>query len=261
MITIGIDAGTSIVKSVACSDDGTELAVAQRPTQLTPPHPGWAEQDMDEVFTAVAATVREAVEATGQDVRALALTAQGDGCWLVDPAGRPTGPALLWNDARAAPITTRWAEDGLLDELFGVHGSVGFAGLPPAQLAWLAEHEPERIAASNAVLSCGGWLYRCLTGRLAWDVSEASNPFLDARTGEYSRTVLDRLGLRWAERLLPEVLDGQERLAPLSENASEQRGLRPGTPRWCWPLTTSCPPRWVPERPRWVRLAPPCAPK
>lgn len=230
MITIGIDAGTSIVKSAACSDDGTELAVAQRPTQLTHPHPGWAEQDMDEVFTAVTATVREVVEATGQDVRALALTAQGDGCWLVDPAGRPTGPALLWNDARAAPIATRWAGDGLLDELFGVNGSVGFAGLPHAQLAWLAEHEPERIAASNAVLSCGGWLYRCLTGRLAWDVSEASNPFLDARTGEYSRTVLDRLGLRWAERLLPEVLDGQERLAPLSENASEQLGLRPGTP-------------------------------
>ena len=32
----------------------------------------------------------------------LALTAQGDGAWLVDADGAPTGPAPLWNDGRAA---------------------------------------------------------------------------------------------------------------------------------------------------------------
>ncbi|MDA3625775.1 FGGY-family carbohydrate kinase [Saccharopolyspora oryzae] len=230
MITIGIDAGTSVVKSVAYAADGTELAVARRPTRVEHPRPGWAEQDMLEVWGAVADTVAELIAATGSDVAALALTAQGDGCWLVDDAGRPTGPALLWNDARASEIAADWAGSGVLAELFKINGSVGFGGLPHAQLRWLAEHEPDRIERSAKVLTCGGWLFHCLTGRLAWDVSEASNPFLDARTGQYSPTVLTELGLNWAQPLLPDVVDGQERIAPLHDAAAERLGVPAGTP-------------------------------
>jgi erythritol kinase (D-erythritol 1-phosphate-forming) len=230
VITIGIDAGTSLVKSVAYSEDGTELTVVQRPTKVDHPRPGWAEQDMDEVWDAVAATVRELIATIRQDVFAVALTAQGDGCWLVDSAGLPTGPAVLWNDARATTITRRWTESGVLDELFAVNGSVGFAGLPHAQLAWLAEHDPHRVTAASKVLTCGGWLYRCLTDRVAWDVSDASNPFLDISSGEYSFDIPDKVGLGWAERLLPEIVDGTRRIAPLTGTASERLGVPAGTP-------------------------------
>ncbi|QUH04922.1 carbohydrate kinase [Saccharopolyspora erythraea] len=230
MITIGIDAGTSVVKAVAYADDGVELAVVRRPTRVVHPEPGWAEQDMDEVWEAVATTVAELVSAVGQDVRAVAVTAQGDGCWLVDADGRPVGPAMLWNDARAAGTAAGWARSGILDELFEINGSVGFAGLPHAQLTWLAEHAPGRLASASKVLTCGGWLYRCLTGRLAQDVSEASNPFLDARSGEYSDAVLTKLGLDWARKLLPEVVDGEQRVAPLTEAAGRRLGVPAGTP-------------------------------
>ncbi|GAA0526363.1 carbohydrate kinase [Saccharopolyspora subtropica] len=230
MITIGIDAGTSVVKSVAYAEDGTELAVARRPTKVEHPRPGWAEQDMDEVWAAVADTVGELVAALGSEVAALAITAQGDGCWLVDNTGRPTGPALLWNDARASDIARNWADSGLLGELFKINGSVGFAGLPHAQLTWLNAHDRDRVATAAKVLTCGGWLFHCLTGRLAWDVSEASNPFLDARTGDYSPAVLAELGLGWAERLLPDAVDGQQRIAPLRASAAERLGVAAGTP-------------------------------
>ncbi|MGP4015574.1 FGGY family carbohydrate kinase [Saccharopolyspora sp. 5N708] len=230
MITIGIDAGTSVVKSVGYAADGTELAVASRPTRVEHPRPGWAEQYMLDVWSAVADTVAELVSRLGAEVSALAITAQGDGCWLVDTAGRPTGPALLWNDARASSIAANWADSGLLADLFKINGSVGFAGLPHAQLSWLAEHEPARIDAAAKVLTCGGWLFHCLTGRLAWDVSEASNPFLDARTGQYSDTVLTELGLGWAGRLLPEAVDGEQRIAPLLAPAAERLGVPEGTP-------------------------------
>ncbi|WP_433870056.1 FGGY family carbohydrate kinase [Saccharopolyspora sp. CA-218241] len=230
MITIGIDAGTSVVKSVAYAEDGAELAATRRPTKVDHPLPGRAEQDMDEVWDAVATTVADLVTRLDDEVGAVAITAQGDGCWLVDGEGRPTGPAVLWNDARAADIAERWAADGVLDALFRINGSVGFAGLPHAQLRWLAAHNPDRIAASERLLSCGGWLFHQLTGRLAWDVSEASNPFLDARSGEYSDAVLAATGLEPARRLLPEVADGADRVAPLTRTAAERVGLRAGTP-------------------------------
>ncbi|KEI46121.1 FGGY-family carbohydrate kinase [Saccharopolyspora rectivirgula] len=230
MITIGIDAGTSVVKSVAYAATGTELAAAQRPTRVVRPHPGWSEQDMDEVLQAVLDTVTELTARLAEPVSALAITAQGDGCWLVDAAGRPTGPALLWNDARASAIIQRWETDGLLHELFASNGSAGFAGLPHAQLSWLAEHQPERISRSAAVLTCGSWLFSRLTGRICWDSSDASNPFLDIRTGQYSTDVLDKLDLGWAHRLLPDVVEGQQRVAPLQQAVAEQLRIPAGTP-------------------------------
>ncbi|TCP56196.1 xylulokinase/erythritol kinase [Tamaricihabitans halophyticus] len=230
MISIGIDAGTSMVKSVAYDEDGTELAVASRPTRVRHPEPGWAEQDMAEVWQAVTTTITELRERAPGPVRLIALTAQGDGCWLVDEQGQPTGPAALWNDARAVPIASRWADAGLLDQIFRITGSTGFAGLPHAQLAWFAAHQPQRVESASAVLTCGGWLFHQLTGRIAIDASEAANPFGDARAGGYAAEVLELLDLGWARRLLPEIVDGASRVAELDPAAAEQLGVATATP-------------------------------
>src|SRR5690242_17050310 len=98
MVAISIDAGTSLVKSVAFADDGTELFVARRAVPIARPQPGWSEQDMHAVWQAVEETLREVVEHVNHDVRFLSLTGQGDGCWLIDNDGEPVGPAILWND-------------------------------------------------------------------------------------------------------------------------------------------------------------------
>ena len=58
---IGIDAGTSMVKSVVFDDEGNELAVGRQKTTVLNPRPNWDEQDMLEVWEAVVITVNEAV--------------------------------------------------------------------------------------------------------------------------------------------------------------------------------------------------------
>jgi xylulokinase len=228
MTALCIDAGTSLVKCVAFDEDGVERRVASAQTAVMNPQPGWAEQDMLGVWRAVVDTVREA--AAGEPVELLAFTAQGDGCWLVDPDGEPTGPAILWNDARAADLVAAWERDGVLEAAFRICGSAGFAGLPHAILGWLSEHDPDRLDRSAAALSCDGWLFSRLTGELAIDGSDASNPFLDVVAGEYSPELLDLFDLRWAERLLPPVRDGSERVGALSARAAAELGLPEGLP-------------------------------
>jgi erythritol kinase (D-erythritol 1-phosphate-forming) len=225
MIALCIDAGTSLVKCVAFDEEGVERRVASAETVVANPHPGWAEQDMLGVWRAVADTVHEVVASVDEPVELLAFTAQGDGCWLVDADGEPTGPAILWNDARAADLVATWERDGVLEAAFRICGSVGFAGLAHAILAWLAEREPERVKRSAAALSCDGWLFSRLTGELAIDSSDASNPFLDVVAGEYSSELLDLFDLAWAERLLPPVRDGAGRVGALSAHAARTLGL------------------------------------
>lgn len=230
MPVVCVDAGTTLVKAVGFADDGRELAVERQSVTVDSPSPGWAEQDMAAVSEAVSRTVRAVVAQLSGTVSFLAITAQGDGCWLVDQDGAPTGPAVLWNDSRGSAHVRTWLRAGVLDEAFRLNGSLASAGLPNAILTWLQEQQPERLQRSAAALTCGGWLYSQLTGVLGADESDAAAPFLDINTREYSDRLLELYDMRWARRLLPRVLGDDERVAPLSARAAHRTGLPAGLP-------------------------------
>ena len=59
MSTICVDVGTSVIKTVAFDDRGTEIALARRETEVLRPSPGFSEQDMDSVWAAAVSTVSQ----------------------------------------------------------------------------------------------------------------------------------------------------------------------------------------------------------
>ena len=230
MATICVDVGTSVIKAVAFNDRGTEIALARQETEVLRPAPGFSEQDMYSVWDAAAFTIRTVIHQLTEPVRLISLTAQGDGCWLVDADGHPTGPAILWNDARAATIVDRWRESGILKEAFHRNGSQTFAGLPNGIFTWLRQHDPDRLERSHKSLCCNGWIFYNLTRRMAIDESDAAVPFFDIRERRYSPELLHLYGLEWAERLLPDVLAHDQRLDQLHSTAATELGLPAGLP-------------------------------
>jgi sugar (pentulose or hexulose) kinase len=228
--TLCLDAGTSLLKAVVFDDAGATLASAHRATTIDRPRPGFAEQDMDRIWADAASVLREAAAGAGVPIDAVALTAQGDGCWLVDADGAPVGPAILWNDARAAPAVVRWMGDGTVARAFARSGSTTFAGLPSAILPWLREHRPDAVARAAAALTCGSFLYLKLAGEVALDVSDASAPWLDARTRAYDPEVLDLFDLGWARALLPPLRAATDAPGRLTAAAAHALGLPAGTP-------------------------------
>lgn len=230
MAAICIDAGTTMIKAVGYDEKGVEVVVIREPAPVRRPRSGWVEQDMLQVRDAVFRAVRAVGTQLRGEIEFLAVTAQGDGCWLVDEAGAPTGPAVLWNDGRAASIVEGWSEAGVLAEAFRRNGSVTFPGLPNAILSWLRTHDPYRLERSAAVLTCGGWLFAQLTGTLVMEESDASAPFVELRTGRYDPRLLELFDLAWAERLLPPVAGGPQRVAPLRADAADELGVPAGTP-------------------------------
>jgi xylulokinase len=230
MTAICLDAGTTMIKAIGYADDGAELVTVREPTAVRSPAPGHSEQDMSEVWAAVVRGVRAVAERLGGDISYVALTAQGDGCWLVDERGEPTGPAILWNDGRAAPIVDGWTRAGAPERSFAVNGSLPFPGLPNAILTWLRAHDPARIERSHRALTCGGWVFSRLTGELTMDESDACVPFMDVRTRRYSDELFALYDMEWARRLLPEPRGDDRRAAPLGERAAAELGLPAGTP-------------------------------
>ena len=195
---------------------------------------------MEEVWSAGVSVALESAASRCLDIRGIVVTAQGDGCWLVDAHGRPTGNAILWNDARAAPLVEAWRKAGVIDAAFRLSGSVTYSGLSNAVLAWLARHAPERVERARWALSCNGWLFAQLTGKFAVDLSDASNPFSCVLAGTYSDQVLALFGAERHAPLLPPIAAGAGVIAALTEGAAAQLGLRPGIPVVMAPYDIAC---------------------
>ena len=106
-VIIGIDAGTSVIKAIAFSTDGTQLAAAAISNSYVTLPDGGVEQDMARTSDDAATTLRQLtgkIPNLASRLIAISVTGQGDGMWLIDKAGEPVAPAWLWLDARAADI-------------------------------------------------------------------------------------------------------------------------------------------------------------
>jgi erythritol kinase (D-erythritol 1-phosphate-forming) len=232
-IIIGIDAGTSVIKSVAFSAKGEQLAVTAIPNSYATLKNGGVEQDMARTWKDAAQTLRELadkIDNLNNRVIAIAVTGQGDGLWLIDKAGEPVAPAWLWLDSRAASI----AEEFTLSQAYPAHyertGTGVNACQQNVQLAWLKRHAPELLARAQSAHHCKDWLYFKLTGERVSDPSEANFTFGSYRTRSYAPDILDALGASEAERLLPPIVDGTEQSHGLSLAAAAATGLAAGTP-------------------------------
>jgi xylulokinase len=236
---IAVDVGTSGIKAVVLNDRGVEITVARRPIGISRPRDSWAEQDMDQCWSLVCEAITEAASSTSE-IAFVAVTAQGDGCWLVGARGEAVRPAILWNDGRASRYVETWLRDGTVARGFELNGSVSFPGLPNAVLRWLADNEPEVLDGTTKILSCGSWIFSKLTGETRIEVSDASAPFLDPVDATYSDALLDLYGLAWCKRMLPPVVSGEEAVAPLTSQAARAVNLPVGTPVVLAPYDVPC---------------------
>ncbi len=225
---VGVDAGTSVVKAVAFGEDGDVLRVAARPTRTLTPAPGHNEQDLEEIIAAVGAVIREV--SAGEPVEVLGITAQGDGLWLLDAEGRQVRPPILWSDARASGIVTRWMASGVAEEAFRRSGNMLFPGAAAPLLAFLQDEEPESLRAATTAGYCKDAIQQRLTGARVTDASDASLPFFDTAARRYDDELLDLYGVSAWRHLLAPVDPSPAPARGLSVTGAALTGLPEGTP-------------------------------
>ena len=227
-VFLGIDAGTTVIKSVLFDASGREVGVAQATVPLEAPQSGWQEEDMHSVWAAARETIGKVLHQTDISparIRAVAVTGQGGGCWLIDGNGNPVRNAITWLDGRAAGIVSEWEQSGQAEEMYKICGSIQYSGLQSAIIRWLALHEPETLKAARHTLWCKDWIKLKLTGKVATDPSEAGISFLDIRTLEYNSELLQLMGIEQYQDLLPPVQGCNEITGTLAPSVAEELGL------------------------------------
>ncbi|KRC59114.1 hypothetical protein ASE14_15135 [Agromyces sp. Root81] len=230
-LILGIDAGTTSVKTVAFTLDGQIVSVARSSLHTERRHDGAAEADMDRLWEATVSTIIDVVAAIGDaDVAAIGITGQGDGAWLVGENGLPLRPAALWLDGRAHERLERWQADGRAAAVHEATGSPLFAGALPVLVEELAAADPQLLVALGTQLNCKDWLRYQLTGVIATDPSEASRTYLDTGTGRYSEALFAALGHERMRDHLPEVRSPEAVGGVLDAQVAGALGLPAGIP-------------------------------
>ena len=191
-LVAGVDSSTQSCKVVIRDAASGELvrsgAAAHPPGTEVDPLAWWS-------------ALEQAAAAAGglDDVAAIGVAAQQHGCICLDERGDAVRPALLWNDTRSAAAAAE-----LVAELGGgrawaeATGSVPVASFTVTKLRWIAEHEPEHAARTQAVCLPHDWLSWKLAGganldELATDRGDASGTgYWSPATGEYHMDLLER---------------------------------------------------------------------
>ena len=230
---VGIDVGTSLIKTTLFDLDGSEAGSSSEVTKLTYPRPSWVECDMNEVFAAVVKSLRTVVgmsQAASREVLAIGITAQGDGTWLVDAADMPVRRAITWMDGRAAEYLRVFRESGVSAQIFRATGTALSTSNQAVQLRWLKDHEPESLARAKAAFCAKDWIFLKLTGRLSTDLTDASHTYFNGTSNAYDSAILEALGIGTCAKLLPPALPCQENKGALLPAAARLIGLPAGTP-------------------------------
>jgi gluconokinase len=101
-VYVGVDIGTTSTKTIAYGEDGRPLAEESAGYELRSPHPGWEEEDPEEIFEAVLGTLSGVVEAVRTDkhgeISGVSFSTAMHTLIGLDTDGRPLTASITYAD-------------------------------------------------------------------------------------------------------------------------------------------------------------------
>lgn len=234
--TIGIDFGTESCRVGIFDLQGKMIGVAAESYPTSYPHPGWAEQDPHDWWSALGRAARAVLAQTQvdpQDVLGVSADATTMTVVAADAHGNPLRPAIMWMDVRASTQAERALSTDSHARLYNA-GGTGPASAEwfPFKVAWLKEHEADIYAAAARIVDATDWVTHMLTGDWAVNTNSAAlRMYHNADRGGWPRDFYEHLGVGDVFAKIPErlVFPG-EPVGVLSGAAANHLGLISGIP-------------------------------
>ncbi len=150
---LGIDVGTTAVKSVLYDTTGRVIARASREYRTMHPKPGWAEHSPQLWWEQTKETIREILAKTESSAKnkiaGICVSSLFPVVLPVDESGEPLRSAIIWMDARGGKLHD-----------------------PLPKFKWMKENEPEILKKTYKFLSGSGFINHKLTGQFTLDITQ-----------------------------------------------------------------------------------------
>ena len=252
-VALGIDLGSTSVTVVAVRVDDRE---AEMVASLSTPNDtettsakdrviGRSEWDIEAMVVRVVKTINELCSGLNFDeVVAIGVTGQQQGCQLLDAEGSPIGPFISWQDQRCKDLVADTNSD-FLDEMASKGGAIRRGhGLPSFRdagcpivtgytaptLYWLDSMGMMPLEA-EAAITAPEFLTHKLAGsrRPVTDATDAAGwGVLHVPKRSWNDELIGVLGVN--RGLFPEIVDSCTVVGGLTDEMSRMSGIKPGIP-------------------------------
>ncbi|HSV55949.1 MAG TPA: FGGY family carbohydrate kinase, partial [Magnetospirillaceae bacterium] len=229
---LAVDIGTSSVRAVAFTTNGSIPARRQYSYGTIRPAPFFEEQDPHLVREAVYGAIRDLLSSGEIDparIVGICFASQMYGVFPVDRDDRALANNILWSDGRAEAQAERWKRELGPLGFYPITGCPLNSIYPIVKLRWMREKNPGTFSRAVRFVSIKDFVTAPLTGQWACDYSMASSTgMLDIRKHAWHPEALYAAGVT-ADNL-PAPVSGLERFSLMPDSPLAGSGLPAGLP-------------------------------
>lgn len=225
-LIVGIDAGTSRIRALVFTTEGTLISQGSAPTPTHHPQTGWAEHDAEALWTATVDALRLALAPlqNTKQIIGVGVASVGEAGVALDAHGKAQLPVIAWFDQRTEQQSLDLKENLGSDALFKTTGLSLDQNFGLCKLLWLKQHHAQEFSRIEHWLNIADYLCWRLCNEMATDYSLASRTLaLNIHNREWSQSLIDAAGL--SPSLFAPLRASGARLGSVSTAAATITGL------------------------------------
>ncbi|GBG96163.1 gluconokinase [Lactococcus termiticola] len=228
---IGLDLGTTATKAVLFKTDGVIVSTSSKPYKLYRDATGMAEEEFEDIFDAVLASVREVcinIE-EGDELLAVSFSAQMHSWIAYDENWEALTRVITWADTRAVHYTEALKASNKAYDIYRKTGTPTHPMAPLSKSLWLKNEKPYIFNRAAHYLDLKGAIFHRLFGVKKMDLSIATGTGLfNIKEKIWDPETLEVTGLLTEQ--LPEVVSPYEIERGMQEEFAFKMGIPADTP-------------------------------
>jgi len=232
MYLMGIDVGTSGLKTILITEKGALKAENTQTYPLHSPKPSWFEQNPEDWWNAALHGIKQMLfdaKIDSSEIAGIGLSGQYHGLVILNQDNRVIRPSILWNDQRTAAQSEHIVKKIGKEKLLKICATSGAPYFTACKLQWVRDNEPHFFEKVHKIMLPKDYIRFRLTGEFVTDVTDASGTlFLDIRNRQWSKEMVSLLEVE--SSILPAVVESPELSGRISKIAADATGLKEGTP-------------------------------
>ncbi len=227
---LGIDVGTSSVKSLLMDSKGRAVGTSQIGYDIIKEKLQYAEQDMDKLWDATKQTIAELVRKYPLEsghIQGISYSGQMHGLVPLDAEGKLVRNAIIWADQRSEKEIQKIYDITGKDIYRGTVLNSLSTGFMISSLMWLKEHETENFEKIRYVLFPKDYIRYKMCGEIGTDMSDASSgAIFDTKNRDWAWELIEKLQM--PKEIFPKCHEAYEVAGRVNRECAERTGLKEG---------------------------------
>lgn len=225
MYVIGLDIGTSGVKSTVFGEDANALYHAYREYNLISEADGQFELNPNELYAKTLEVLTESInDCNRNEVRAICATSFGESFICLDENDRVLSNTMIYMDKRGAEECEEFLRLVPEKEIFETSGAYVDPMMSIYKMRWTNKHRPQIIRDTRKICLIADFIIYMLGADHICDYSLAARTgMFNVRLKKWWNTAVDFSGIR--ESVLPTPVPSGTVVGTLSEKIARQLGV------------------------------------